>query len=1066
MKLLILSLCLFCLAPYTFGQAPAVLWQKTLGSYDGEYPRSIRPTPDGGYIVAGTSENKGGDVLEHFGMSGTEDVWVVKLDAAGAIQWQRTLGAISVQFGAYVRPTADGGYIVAATTVDIPCTGYSLEYTLDFWLVKLAASGEVQWQKTYGGSQSEFAYALDVAPDGGFVVAGMTTSYDGSVSGLHGGIDYWVIKTDAAGTLQWQRCLGGSGDETAFAISAAPGGSYTVAGYTESTDGDVTVSHGRRDVWVVHLDAAGKIEWQKSLGGSGTEEAWSVQSTPDGGSILAAFSASNDGNVSGNHHSVGPFSDVWVVKLSSTGALQWQKCYGGRSNERVGYIQLTPDGGYVVAATAESADGDLTCNAGFDDLWVFKIGVTGDLQWQKSLGGGNTDQGFCVQPLADGSFIVSGITCSVGVPGYHPHTQYNGTCGDFWVLKLSAPLAVAPPPTVSISPARLCAGATNTLTATALYAGTTPTYTWKRGGTVVGTNSPTYTAADFVEGETVTCEVTAGDACNTVPPVSASASVIIGTGKPTLSTAVSITASTTTLCSCAPVTFSATVINAGTAPILQWQVNGQYRDGGSPVYSAIVKPDDIINVVYTDTSGCLPNGAVVSNVIQIQYAAGVTPSVSITGPSEALCAGTPALFTAVAANAGAQPAYQWTVNGTAAGTNSATFSSAALANGDVVACTVTADPQGACGAASTAISNPLTVTISGKVTPSVTVAASATTVCAGTAVTFTATSSGAGVQPLYQWTVNGSAAGTNSRTFTPSVLADGDRVVCTVTVDPLFGCAAATGASSNSVAVTVQQPLQPLVAITADVGEACAGEALAFRATVQGGGTAPSYQWLVNGMPASNSSSPLFGSTALGDGDLVSCRVVPAAGVCPALPVTSNTLAAVVYPLPTVRITPADTTVAAGSGLQLFADVSGTIAEYSWQPADRLQPPLTLHPRTLAMEENTVYTLLVKSDKGCPAEAKAMVRVLRQLHMPSAFTPDGDGLNDLFRLPPGVALQLKTFSVFDRWGNRVFTTRNKGVGWDGTYNGKKLNAGVYVFLVEGEDNDGPVKLKGQVMLVR
>ena len=186
------------------------------------------------------------------------------------------------------------------------------------WLVSLvcvyaSAQPAIEWQKSLGGSGGDEAYAIQQTSDGGYIVAGHSSSNDGDVTGNHGYDDYWVVKLDVSGNIQWQKSLGGSGADMAVSIGQTSDGGYIVAGLSLSNDGDVTANHGSSDFWVVKLDVSGNIQWQKSLGGSGSDWALSIKQTSDGACIVAGHIMSNDGDVSGNHGA----SDYWVVKLGA-----------------------------------------------------------------------------------------------------------------------------------------------------------------------------------------------------------------------------------------------------------------------------------------------------------------------------------------------------------------------------------------------------------------------------------------------------------------------------------------------------------------------------------------------------------------------------------------------------------------------------------------------------------------------------------------------------------------------------------------------------------------------------
>jgi uncharacterized delta-60 repeat protein len=347
---------------------------------------------------------------------------------APAIQWQKCLGGSGDDYAYSIQPTPDGGYIVAGDTTSTNGDVTGNHGGDDEWVVKFSSTGTLEWQKALGGTGTDYAFSIQSTPDGGFIVAGYTISTDGDVTGNHGSGDAWVVKLSSTGSLQWQKALGGTGYDKAFSIQPTPDGGYIVAGHTSSTNGDVTGNHGG-DAWVVKLSSTGNLQWQKCLGGIGYDEAQSIQPTSDGGYIVAGYTQSNDGDVTGNH---GDY-DVWVVKLSNTGSLQWHKALGGTGNDRAYSIQPTPDGGYIVAGYTFSNDGDVTGNHGGIDAWVVKLNSTGILQWQKALGGASVDKAWSIQPTSDGGYIVAGLTASTD-----GDVTANHGNADAWIVKLSS----------------------------------------------------------------------------------------------------------------------------------------------------------------------------------------------------------------------------------------------------------------------------------------------------------------------------------------------------------------------------------------------------------------------------------------------------------------------------------------------------------------------------------------------------------------------------------------------------------------------------------------------------
>ena len=305
----------------------------------------------------------------------------------------------------------------------------------------LQAQAQIQWQRCYGGTVVEECNAIRTTFDGGYVIAGNTNSNDGDVSGGHGGGDGWVVKITATGAIEWQKCYGGSSSDYAYDIRQTPDSGYIVVGSTHSNDGDVSGSHGYSDLWVFKISVTGVLQWQKCLGGNSGEDAYAVGLTNDGGYIIAGNTASNNsGDVIGNHGG----SDEWIVKLTSTGSIVWAKCYGGSATDYTASVQQTFDGGYIIGGTSKSVDGDVTAHRGPDtnpNLWVVKITDTGRLEWERSLGhysgfGSQGQLGGATIQTSDSGYVVAGATYSGGddVTGY---VGIDNQTANGWVVKLN-----------------------------------------------------------------------------------------------------------------------------------------------------------------------------------------------------------------------------------------------------------------------------------------------------------------------------------------------------------------------------------------------------------------------------------------------------------------------------------------------------------------------------------------------------------------------------------------------------------------------------------------------------
>lgn len=344
----------------------AIDWQKSYGGSAEDVAYSIKQTTDGGYIIVGNSKSNDGDVT---GNHGESDYWVIKLSSTGDLTWQKSFGGAADDIAQSVQQTAEGGYVIAghSKSNDGDVSGNHGES--DYWIVKLTSTGDLTWQKSYGGTSFDLTEAIQQTTDGGYIVAGFTRSVDGDVSNNNGNYDYWVLKIDSSGTITWEKSFGGTSFDYGTAVKQTSDGGFIVAGLTLSVDGDVTGNHGNADYWVLKLDSAGLLTWQKTLGGSELDYAYSIDQTNDGGYVVTGYSYSNNYDVSGNHGLL----DYWMVRLYDTGSIEWQKCLGGSDDDLAFGVQETTDGGYIVAGYSNSNDGNVTGNHGETDFWAVKL---------------------------------------------------------------------------------------------------------------------------------------------------------------------------------------------------------------------------------------------------------------------------------------------------------------------------------------------------------------------------------------------------------------------------------------------------------------------------------------------------------------------------------------------------------------------------------------------------------------------------------------------------------------------------------------------------------------------
>jgi IPT/TIG domain len=395
----------------------------------------------------------------------TNDYWIVKLDADGNKVWDKTLGGDQTDFLAVVLQTGDGGYLLGGYSN----SGISGDKTADsrgsydFWVVKLNAAGDKEWDKTLGSNGAEEFTALQQTRDGGYILGGSSPSRrnEDKTENSKGRHDYWVVKLDATGQKEWDRVYGGSEDDKLTALQQTHDGGYILGGFASSNrSGDKSEDiRGTFDYWVVKIDAAGNKQWDKTVGGDKTDILAAVVQTGEGGYLLGGYSASNaKGDKSkankGNN-------DYWVIKLDEAGNKQWDKTLGGSEQDILTALQSTPDGGYILGGYSASGAGNNKTqpNQGLADQWVVRLDSAGTQLWDRTFGGSAFDGLAAVRPTVDGGYILGGS--SESNPSGDKTEAGRGRT-DYWVVKITG--AVPPPQLESFSPTQGLPGTIVTIT--------------------------------------------------------------------------------------------------------------------------------------------------------------------------------------------------------------------------------------------------------------------------------------------------------------------------------------------------------------------------------------------------------------------------------------------------------------------------------------------------------------------------------------------------------------------------------------------------------------------------
>jgi PKD repeat protein len=400
---------MFSMLTFALSEPPTVEWHRTYGGIGEERTcgwRSVIETSDGGYALVGSTTSFG---------AGNQDFWLVKTSVSGNVQWNRTYGRLYIEYANSVIQTSDGGYAVAGASWNQSRNAF------DLFLVKTDADGNMEWNLTYirdnAGGYLDWgvAYSIIQTIDGGYIISGSVRHHPDHPTGDWDG---WLVKTDANGTVEWDRPYGGGADEGAHDILQTVDGGYIFVGTT------VSYGAGSGDVWLVKTDAVGNQQWVKTFGGSNWDDGWSISNTSDGGYIIGGATRS---------FGAGSY-DFWLVKTDANGTQLWTKSYGGINEDFAWSVVETDDGGYALAGYTKSF------GAGGSDLWLVKTDSSGNQEWNKTFGGPNYDEATSVTQTSDGGYIIAGYTNSFGA-GSH----------DFLLVKLASPSPQPTPPVANFT---------------------------------------------------------------------------------------------------------------------------------------------------------------------------------------------------------------------------------------------------------------------------------------------------------------------------------------------------------------------------------------------------------------------------------------------------------------------------------------------------------------------------------------------------------------------------------------------------------------------------------------
>ena len=382
------------------------------GGQKNESGQSVVATLDGGYAILGYTQSTNGDITDK--NEDSFDYWLLKFNDANELLWSKTYGGTLDDRGNDIVATQDGGFAItgygSSNDNDISINNGNQ----DFWISKLDSDGNIIWEKSFGYSGSDRAYSIIQTQDQGFLISGVldvtASAGEGNSKSYfieHAGGDYWAIKLDSNGNQEWTKYFGGNLSDDPYGITQTTDGNFILVGSSDSEDVDITNNKGSYDYWVVSISNSGILLWEKNFGGTEIDEARGITNTSDGNFLIIGNTRSNDVDVSNN---IGG-SDIWLLKISPFGELLWEKTIGGTGFD-IGNSISKSINGYIISGASRSLDGNTTGNNGQNDAFITEINENGDVLWTKSAGGSNEDLIYDSVQINDGTIVSVGETTS------------------------------------------------------------------------------------------------------------------------------------------------------------------------------------------------------------------------------------------------------------------------------------------------------------------------------------------------------------------------------------------------------------------------------------------------------------------------------------------------------------------------------------------------------------------------------------------------------------------------------------------------------------------------------
>jgi len=1008
------------------------------------------------------------------------DIFMVKLDAAHQVVWQKMVTNAGSDIAYNVTICANGDYIVTGEmTQSGSLRGFTSRVN--------GTNGNIIWTYTTaatGSPNGDKLYAAKETAGGNIVAVGVSNFASGQTNSF-------IVLLNASGTLVWSRISSYSSADEFMAINQLPNGNLIVAGFYNAG------TFYRLTVFEINESTAAIVS-QNNYNISTTIPGvpFTINSIWPNGIFIRNGAVIIRGVVFQNFGSAA-YPIEWTYNQTTknlSGNIGYHT--GATNSPSALFYPITDQDFMLLYYTSASPSPFISRITNNVVVYDRQLNVTNPtlsnmdvLNTDLLLTGTVSSNGY--ELTSNISFPLSTTPCNITTANtlVLQASNLTATSGTPVVLNVTNPVSSAPLTSINTNTitntlcgcllinitaqptdATVCAGSNASFGVTAAN---TSGYQWQEstngganwnnisnGGVYSGANTTTLSLTGVTAGMNnyqYRCVLTSS--CDN--STSAVATLFV---TPSVTPTISITESANPICTGTSVTFTANITNGGTTPVYQWKKNGVNVGTNSPTYidNTLIN-GDVITCVLTSNAGCLTTNTATSNSIAMVVSATVVASASIVASANPICSGTSVTFTATPTNGGAAPAYQWTKNGINVGTNSPIYTDNTLVNGDVIRCILTSNAN--CVTGSPATSNGITMNVTASVTPTISVTASANPICTGTSVTFTANITNGGAAPAYQWKKNGVNVGTNSATYTDNALANGDVINCILISNA--SCVTANPVTSNNITMTVGAQLTPSISIAASANPICTGTSVTFTATPVNGGSSPAYQWTKNGLNVGTNSNT-YTDLNLNNGDVVRCILTSSLNCAAPSTAQSNSIIMAISSAPANLRYPT-VTAFPYQNLQLQArSIGGT--SFQWLPNVGLSNNAISNP-VFYYSQSQEYTIRINTGPGCIVIDTQLVEIKgkKGIYVPRGFTPNGDGNNDrLYPILIGIK-QLNYFMPISIGGNLIFETTSGRPedGWNGTYKGKKQPVETYTWVAEGIDIDNiTIRKNGNTLLIQ